>query len=579
MTSERGLFTWSWRLICSTLLVSACSGKTINSELPPLVTGDAGSLRPDAAFSFFEAGPGLDAAATSTSDPSTSSYVASSSDTEPLPTTALPTTTVPTTSTTSTTSTTTTSTTTSETTDTGPSGYWECGTGLYGNGTCDCGCGLIDIDCANEGNINLCETCNYGCGAQACPGRIDPQDTTQCVRLSPPEWTCNDSWYQDGETCHCGCGVPDPDCASGDIGECEVCNTQGSCAISLCPSSIDPNNTAACAVPEGWTCFEGYYGDGLCHCGCGVLDGDCGGLASFNCESCVGCNNEGCPGTIDAEDNRICTGVPYSWTCDDRYYGDGQLCNCGCGVRDPDCESGELDACDACDFEGSCSVHACPGRISPYENSYCQQPPPPPEWTCDSYRYGDGYYCDCGCGIVDVDCEGSEVAECDRCCTSENGFGYYCPGRVDREDTTQCLPVPESWTCVGAYYGDGYYCDCGCGEPDPDCSATTSDVCARCAGFYGSCSRDSSCETIAPDDNTTCTDLAPPEWTCNAEFYHDGDACDCGCGVIDFDCEGDPSLDACDICNAEGSCSTDGCNANPSIDPTDNATCTQGESQ
>lgn len=577
MASKVGLFTWSWRLVCLVLLANACSGKTVNSELPPQSTLDAGLGPSDAGRSTFDASIGLGTTATSasslSSDPSTSPIGSSATSETETPTTGQPTTTAATTST----STTTNSTTTTDTTEVSPDRFWVCGPSLYGNGKCDCGCGILDIDCESQTDVAQCETCDNGCSNFGCPSRIDPQDTTQCARVSPEAWTCDDRWYQDGETCHCGCGALDPDCGDSDIGSCEVCNTDGSCAASLCPSSIDANDITACAVPEGWTCFAGYYGDGVCHCGCGVQDGDCGGLASFNCDSCIGCNDEGCPGTIDADDNRICTGVPYRWTCADRYYNDGQLCNCGCGALDPDCESSDLAACDVCDFEGSCSTQACPGRIYAYDNAYCQQPPPPPEWSCDAYRYGDGYYCDCGCGILDLDCANAEFAECDRCCDSGYGYGSYCPGRVDVEDTTQCLPVPEAWTCADVYYGDGFYCDCGCGEPDPDCPAATSDVCSRCSAFDGSCSRDSTCETIVSDDNTTCTDLAPPEWTCDSNYYHDGDACDCGCGITDVDCNGDTSLDACDICNAEGSCSDNGCTNNPSIDPSNNAICVQGE--
>jgi hypothetical protein len=125
------------------------------------------------------------------------------------------------------------------------------------------------------------------------------------------------------------------------------------------------------------------------------------------CTVCYnGCSNESCPGTIDEADNTICTGVPYAWTCQDRFFNDGNLCHCGCGFPDPDCDSQELDACDRCNFEGSCSAQDCPGTIDPDNNAYCEQPDPPEGWTCGYYRYADGRQCDCGCG-----CDGPRLPQ------------------------------------------------------------------------------------------------------------------------------------------------------------------------
>jgi hypothetical protein len=66
-------------------------------------------------------------------------------------------------------------------------------------------------------------------------------------------------------------------------------------------------------------------------------------------------------------------------------------------------------------------------------------PPPPPAegWTCDPFWYGDGL-CDCGCGVVDADCEEPmtiEQCEFDAC-------GLEC-GIIDELDPTQCIPAPE----------------------------------------------------------------------------------------------------------------------------------------
>ena len=36
-------------------------------------------------------------------------------------------------------------------------------------------------------------------------------------------------------------------------------------------------------------------------------------------------------------------------------------------------------------------------------------------WTCDPSYYDDGFYCDCGCGVVDPDCADASIASCDFC--------------------------------------------------------------------------------------------------------------------------------------------------------------------
>ena len=71
-------------------------------------------------------------------------------------------------------------------------------------------------------------------------------------------------------------------------------------------------------------------------------------------------------------------------------------------------------------------------------------------------------------------------------------------------------------------------------------------------------------------DNSRCTDSAPDAWGCDIEIYGDG-ACDCGCGARDLDCD-DGSIDVCEFCDVEGSCSAEACPG--SISEEDNALCT-----
>jgi hypothetical protein len=61
---------------------------------------------------------------------------------------------------------------------------WTCPPASYGTGDgCDCGCGLVDPDCANA-TVAACARCNgpgsCGEGASVCPGAIDPANNAVC---------------------------------------------------------------------------------------------------------------------------------------------------------------------------------------------------------------------------------------------------------------------------------------------------------------------------------------------------------------------------------------------------------------
>jgi hypothetical protein len=270
----------------------------------------------------------------------------------------------------------------------------------------------------------------------------------------PPEWTCDPAWYGDSDAdliCDCGCGAVDPNCADATGASCDFCadTSLGGCNEGLgCPGTIDQANNAVCTgggVPAGWTCTDGFYGDGDCDCGCGVIDVDCAGdEAVAACDFCIapgsgGCNTgAGCPGTIDPLDNAVCTGggVPAAWECTDAFYGDGD-CDCGCGVIDIDC--GGDDSIAACDFcngaaDGGCNTGAgCPGTIDPTDNAVCTGGA---VWTCNPNWIGDGD-CDCGCGIQDTDCPDLLASSCDFCLGACN-VSDTCPGDIDPVNNTTC---------------------------------------------------------------------------------------------------------------------------------------------
>lgn len=447
---------------------------------------------------------------------------------------------------------------------------WRCSVTVWGDGQCDCGCGIQDIDCESTDDLSECDTCNrFGsCNSYQCPGRINADNTTACNQ-PPAEWDCLDYYYDDGTYCDCGCGVMDPDCEGNDIANCDACGLSGGCAGGSCPGPIDPEDITTCAVPDGWNCPTNAYRDGgYCDCGCGEPDPDCTGTSRAFCQRCTSWGScaeyDGfCSEHIDDIDNSICSGPPPTWSCNKRFYADGVLCHCGCGAVDPDCENKE---CEVCDAGGACSSRACPGMINPNDEANCVQPPVPEGWTCDSWSYGDGYTCHCGCGVQDYDCLTADLSACEDC--SRCG-GAQCPVAVMPGDSTKCSPPPPEWRCEASLYRDGFSCDCGCGALDPDCSGTSYEYCHNCPD--SSCT-DYTCTDIEPNDNAHCTNEPPPEWTCDFDFYGDG-ACDCGCGVVDSDCAS-AARSSCLFCNPRGGCSTVTCtNPNNPINANNNAIC------
>lgn len=443
---------------------------------------------------------------------------------------------------------------------------WGCIYFAFGDGKCDCGCGFPDPDCTAQ-DLEACEICDSvgSCGLAKCPGRIDPDDVTRC--LPPPDgWTCTPSTYGDGTSCDCGCGVQDQDCPDTEVASCNECAGEGSCATGPCPSSLAADDSTRCEVPPRWTCDAASYGDGTCHCGCGVVDVDCPDSTVASCEVCddSSCSRFEC--AVEPDDNAHCPDPPSSWSCSPRLYRDGDRCDCGCGAIDPDCESSGADACDACDAPGSCSAQPCPSFIDTERNSHCDAPDPPPEWTCPAIAYADGLECDCGCGAVDLDCPSEDFASCVRC-LSCGGHGV-CEGTVDTGAPTECAPPPDDWACSAEAYRD-QICDCGCGIPDSYCqNIELLYVCGNypvegCSGGHKG--------HIDPNHNALCTIDVPGDWTCDRSYYDDG-LCDCGCGAVDRDCPSN-DVDDCEECDDEGSCSTDACPG--SIVADDSAHCSE----
>jgi len=67
----------------------------------------------------------------------------------------------------------------------------------------------------------------------------------------------------------------------------------------------DPEPTPSVPAPDDWLCQPDYYSDGLCDCGCGVIDADCPSAAAVHCEyvACEGGitvfgDSTACPGDL-----------------------------------------------------------------------------------------------------------------------------------------------------------------------------------------------------------------------------------------------------------------------------------------
>jgi len=213
------------------------------------------------------------------------------------------------------------------------------------------------------------------------------------------------------------------------------------------------------AVPAAWTCDAGWYDAGDdCDCSCGTFDPDCNNreLDVLNCAPDSACNHDGtCKEPITE-----------GWRCAPSQYGDGDRCNCDCGVPDPDCADAQLSETGcapggACQADGTCTISL------------------PEGWDCRRRFYGSGDGCDCNCGARDPDCDDAE----------QEVFGCIA-GSACLADGSCELPVPTGWVCDVTVYGAGDACDCNCGIYDPDCDKST--VVRNCRG-NDVCAADGTC--------------------------------------------------------------------------------------
>ena len=414
---------------------------------------------------------------------------------------------------------------------------WTCDPLQMADGLCDCGCGIPDPACDASGCVDaacrrgVCDR-RHGCTGVTNPSDDDCSDVNPNI-LTGGTWKCPWDSYGAGDGCDCGCGGPDPDCGLG------ACTTAG-CWTATCDACHDAQGRPMkCDAAEaGWTCNATRYdADDGCDCGCGANDPDCG---SAGC-STAGCTQAACDRCTDMSTGDPTGCAPTTWTdgthnCDPRNFGTGDGCDCGCGVKDPDCGTGEgcltpgcsATGCDACN-DGTGQFTTCGG------------------WTCGTTSDPEWAQaeCDCGCGVVDPYCrivgrvsctaDGCETPVCEYC--NEGSTRSICGGTWESDNG------PDGSACDTEFYALDGLCDCGCGAKDPDCGKGKGCTDKGCHA--------PGCEVCHAGSQTVpCL-----TWRCEASANGSGDGCDCGCGAPDPDCGNGGCVEpgcgetACDVCH------------------------------
>jgi hypothetical protein len=226
---------------------------------------------------------------------------------------------------------------------------------------------------------------------------------------------------------------------------------------------------------------------------------------------------------------------------------------CGDSVAQPP------EVCDGTDLAGEDCVSqgftggtlGCQAGCTGFDTSGCTGVPP--GWTCLPEWYGADDGCDCGCGVIDLDCADGTVASCE--------FSN-CPGEIN---------PTQNWLCDGG----GPVCGDDTIQAPEVCDGTdlgdfTGATCEEAGFTGGTLACNATCDNL---DLTGCTG-GPAGWTCPAEYYGADDGCDCGCGVIDPDCA-DGTVASCEFCSQASSCSPLGSDCPGDINPTQNWLCVE----
>lgn len=221
---------------------------------------------------------------------------------------------------------------------------------------CDCGCGVLDSDCAGHTSAS----CNW-CPAGSCAN--DGSD-----------FGCQESFLDTGDNAHCICSCEGVECGDNGCGEScgtcslpETCDGQGQCTCTpdctglecgsdgcfgncgMCGGS-DVCVGGSCCTPD---CNGKECGDNGCGGSCGACaanelctGGEC--ICQPNCAGAV-CGSDGCGGSCGS-----CGGSQVCFT--------GQCCtpNCAgkeCGPNGCGGQCGSCDPGDSCLTNGTCCTN------------------------------------------------------------------------------------------------------------------------------------------------------------------------------------------------------------------------------
>ncbi|MBT9558711.1 MAG: hypothetical protein IV100_21955 [Myxococcales bacterium] len=323
---------------------------------------------------------------------------------------------------------------------------WTCDPEYFADESiCDCECGAVDVDCKEKGAFMA------GC---------DPLEVCNaeglCEDKVPADWTCDPYTFDAQDYCNCDCGVEDPDCGNPDA------------PIIGCAGQYDSCEQGACVACEA-ACDGKSCGSDGCGGSCGECDefevchlGQCADPCfptPLACEDAE-CGDDGCGGSCGQCDGltEVCSGG-YCEPADPEVADDSCYLRCqsyapsGCG-----CYVGCAETGDCCvDYDQMCTCNpACGGKTCGDDGC---------GGSCGTCEGATPYCTDEG------QCTGECTPACDGKSCGPDGCGGEC-GTCGASETCSFLDqcVPADWHCSMTYYGDGAFCDCGCGAPDPDCA-------------------------------------------------------------------------------------------------------------
>ncbi|MGC4120806.1 MAG: lamin tail domain-containing protein [Myxococcales bacterium] len=358
---------------------------------------------------------------------------------------------------------------------------WTCTATYFGDGSCDCGCGIKDLDCANA-TLAACKWCDDpgSCNTADCPGTIDPTDNSKCVN------PCGNGAIDSGEQCD-GSNLNGKTCAS-----------EGFASGSLTCGASCQFNTSGCTKCGNGTVDSGEQCDGsnLNAKTCatqGFAGGtlSCGSSCQLVTSGCTMCGNNAIDG------GEVCDGTNLNGkSCATQGFAGGTLSCSSCAFNTSGCtlcgnnaiDGGEV--CDGTNLNGkTCATQGFAGGTL----------------SCSSCAFNTSGCTLCGNNAID----GSEV------CDGTNLNGKTCATQGFAGGTLSCSSCAFNTSgctmCGNNVLNGSEACDG---------TAFGGKTCATIGGGFtgGTLACSSSCALVT----TGCTTAA----VCNNGVLESGEVCD-----------------------------------------------------